>query len=461
MNLNTIGFISITVFFAILFGVAYIYRRKNQTSNEFLGTTYTTQDTILAGHIGLVEFVILTTLGSKLGFSGFYCIGIAFILAQFLWMRDCSNTDHNTFSSFIRKRANINISIIVAIFQVFAYLALMCISISLLAKIFQSLLGWSFVNSVLGIAGFTLIYILVGGYKAIYLNQRISYAIFLVVMCITLIFIWINSNAFGLILKNLHELARLQNYPSNYYTGFNLNTKNLYLIGMLFIGIKGLKLLNNRFQQEGKVKISLFNILPKLVIIFMIVVIGITAIGTNSKGTIIEGKHIVTYQAQLPNGEIGYVVKTIDNESGANNTVSGILPPLINPKTNLIKPGVYNYLLSGVVTLQHYLPLNIKFFIVLSIIALFIASLSQYIFLSAKVVVKDIVEPLELFNKYGDDGKLWIARLTMLTMFFLSLVIAYIQLSIFDLVNYSYWFLTIFMLPLFILRLILSFTRDG
>jgi hypothetical protein len=200
---------------------------------------------------------------------------------------------------------------------------------------------------------------------------------------------------------------------------------------------------------------------------------GVIAIGTNPTTRNIDGREVVTYQTQLPNGEIGYVVRSIADSpesslksSGAGMSVPdaytpgapvlGIIPLNINSKTNLVDPGMYNYILSGVVAVEHYLPKKLQFLVALMILALFITSLSQYLIRSSRVFIKDIVEPLDLFSKYGETGRLWLSRVVIGAMLFISLSASYFMFPGFDLMMYIHILLSIFLVPFFIILVILS-----
>ena len=457
MSISIVAYVAITILLAIFFVSSYVYRKGNTTCDSFLGIGCSPRHPIVGGHFGLLEFVLLTMLGVLFGFSGFYYVAIAVIITQLIWMRYDTKTNNCTFASFVHEKSNLTLSIIVSVYQLFAYLALISFTMMTMAKIFQSLLGWNFVNSVIGISGFTIVYILIGGYKAVRINKLISYIIFFSISIIFLAFVGFNTHWFLDIFANLSKLSHLQNYPLNHYLVFNCETNWLGIIALLTVGLVGLQILYNKVSAVKRSQLHLLGLFIKLIAIFSVVLTGITTLGTNVGSKTINGHQIVTYQTGLANGELGYVVKMVnDNESNVK-PVLGILPPLLNDKTNLIESNTYNYVLSGIVAMQHYLPNELKFLIILAIMSLFIASISQYLLHSSRVLVRDIVRPLGLFNQYEDTGKLWMARVMIPIMVFLGLVISYFLLSHYDLLNFFYLFLIIFIAPLFIVLTLLSF----
>jgi hypothetical protein len=515
MSLDNLGYIIITLFFMGLFLVAYLFRRKNNNSDEFVGIIDDTPYLSIQLNLGIVEFTILAVLGARFGFSGFYFAIVAIIIAYLFWVRYDSNDNQNSFVRYVHLKSSkidsvnfkkINLrhdgsstvidakgvhhhlstsltslgifSIVLAGFQLVAYLGLICLSMIITEKIFSALLGWSFANSILTISGFVLVYSLIGGYKAIRINKLISHAVILLVLVIALSIAYFKLGRLKILYDNLKHLAITQGFPSNYYTDFNFSVNWLGIIGMLFLGIVGLNILNNKVNSIRVAKFNSTNIALKIIVAQLVVMCGVIAIGTSPATRNIDGREVVTYQTQLPNGEIGYVVRSIADSpesslksSGAGMSVPdastsdaytpgapvlGIIPLNINSKTNLVDPGMYNYILSGVVAVEHYLPKKLQFLVALMILALFITSLSQYLIRSSRVFIKDIVEPLDLFSKYGETGRLWLSRVVIGAMLFISLSASYFMFPGFDLMIYIYILLSIFLVPFFIILVILS-----
>ncbi len=166
---------------------------------------------------------------------------------------------------------------------------------------------------------------------------------------------------------------------------------------------------------------------------------GILAIATSAK-TIAgsENSKIITYQAQLPDGQMGYVIKSVEANGSESGVVPGIVPPLLNDKTSLVEPGMYDYKLVNPVMLRYYLPAKLLIFLVLTIMAAFMYTISQYLLSIAKIVTFDICPPFNLFKEYGEEGKLWCSRMSVIFAGGISLFGGYFLQQWFHLIPITY-----------------------
>lgn len=444
MTVNTFGYVAITLIFAIFFLSAYLYRRKNLVADDFLGSGNKSN----SQHLGLLEFIVLTTLSAKFGISGFYYAAIAIIFAHFIC---CQH----------QVKLKAKVALVIFIFQFLVYLGLICFTIVVAAKIFQYLLGWSFVHSIPGLFGFSLICLLVGGNKALDVNRIVGNIIFMLIILIGLGSILLKTSV-SQIITNLQQLAKLQGYSVDFYTGFIWN--GMYLT-ILIISAVSLNILAGRLGALRYCKKNISGILIKIFVVAALVLLGVTTIATNADSSMVGDKQIITYQAQLSDGEIGYIVKAIDNKTAIQkNIVPGILPPLINDKTNQIEVGVYDYTLSGIVVLQHYLLPQLNFLVVLAIMVLFILSVDYYLLCGSKIMVKCIVEPWGILAKYSDSSgisTLWFARTVIIGMAFLALTISYFMLPYFSLLNWFSLVFAIFLAPICVIVIVLLLIKNN
>ncbi len=439
LTLNNLSYIYITIFFLLLIIVPYLNRRSNKTSEQFLGLNELNHNTFTSYNLGIIEFVVLCFLGAKFGLNGYYVVVIAVIISFFLFSKVKSSNNGDSLASIVSSKTNKSLGVVVAIYQMLCYSFLICVSIILTAKIFQSLLGWNFVNSVLSVVMFTFIYSLIGGYKSIRINNHINSMIIVMLILVTIICAYIKIGDMSTLISNLQTLAISEGYASGHYLSFNVDVKSIKLILTLLIAISGLHLLTKNTNFGQKIKLNLMSLLLRLAIVYFVILLGIIAIGTNANVKNIAGKKIVTYQAQLSDGQVGYVVKSVDESTSAKNKaniVPGIIPPIINEKTNIVEANVFNYILTGIVTMHYYLPSQISSLIIIVVLALFMTSLSNYLILSGRIYVKEIAAPLNLFDTYGDVGKLWIARIVIVLASFEGLIISYFLMSSFDLMLY-------------------------
>lgn len=462
LTLNNLSYIYITLFFIILIISPYIYRRKNKTSRQFLYVDVTSKNKLWSSaNLGIIEFVVLCFLGAKFGLSGYYYSAIAILISFFIMSGIKGEDNSDSLASVVRTKLNNKLGILVAIFQMLCYSFLICVSIVLTAKIFQALLGWSFINSVLSIVTFTFVYSLIGGIQAIRINNYINMLVVSIICVLTLICAYIKTGDINVLVTHLKALATSQGHTTEYYLAFNYGGKAIKYAMVLAISLLGLNLLTKNINFKQKIRSSSISVslLLKLIVVYMVVLLGIIAIGTNANVKSIDGKKIVTYQAQLSDGQIGYVVRSVDesaNTKNKANIVPGIIPPLINEKTNIVEPGVFNYVLTGIVTMHYYLPTPINTLIVIVVLALFITSLSNYLMLSSRVYVKDFVEPLDIFTKYGDIGKLWIARMVIVITAFEGLIISHFLMATFDLILYFKILVGVLSIPVLLLIILVN-----
>lgn len=416
MALGNIDYIVATIFFAIIFLISYLFRRKQQTVNQFLFGS----DEVLLSPVnnwilgfGVIELVSLGAVGALNGVSGLYYVLVTIFVAYLISYYISRSIYPHSIYEYIGKKCGAKFSAIYAILCVVLLLFLGSITVVLTSKVFLSLLGWRFVNSVFGITILTILCAEVGGYKGISYNRKIWLGL------ISLSFIAIVGFAFYELMPisdkfmALAQLATSQGKNPDFYTSIHYSS---YLKNITAAAISILLILPFiTASKTAKRANSIFVGMIKIGAVVVIVICGILAIATPVKN--IQGagdSKIVTYQVQLADGQTGYVVKAVDNKGAKANPVPGIIPPLLNPKTNLVETGKYDYKLSSVVMLRHYLPARLLVVLVLVIIAAFMYALSLYLLSIAKIVTLDICLPLDILKEYKEEGALWCARMSMI-----------------------------------------------
>jgi hypothetical protein len=292
---------------------------------------------------------------------------------------------------------------------------------------------------------------LIGGYRGFIRLQQCTRLIVIVVLTITLVLVYQQSAHFELLINNLHQLAVANKLPVNYYLGALPLLTWLYIISTSIVAISGLAVLRYKFNLLRLALPKISQVSINLLVVLLLFATGIISIATTANTVVLKGKQIVTYQTQLNDGEIAYVVKTISDNSNQGQVAMGILPlQMHNDGLNVI-PDSYNYTVAGLLTLKHYLPASISFIIIISLMALFITTLVNYLLSSSRVVVEDIasyfIESKELILQ--ETGKLWLARITIVLTGLLGMAIAFILQSVnFDLVNLLWFIFMVFLLPL-------------
>jgi Na+/proline symporter len=351
-------------------------------------------------------------IGAIYGFSGLYHI-FAIILFSFILVYYLSRVIYpDTIYEYLGKKIGYRFSAIYAIIAVILLLLWLSITVVLTSKLFLSLLGWNFVNSVFGLTLLTLICTQVGGYAGTKYNRGIWLTI-ITVAFILVVGLAIRAVSITSGIANLEQLAIDQGKHKDLYNSFNYTFHLNNIIGAS-ISILVMLPLATAIKVSRRINSTPISLL-KLVLFALMIFCGILAIETPARNITGSGNSkIVTYLAQLPDGQMGYIIKSVEASGiDAKNTVPGIVPPLLNEKTSLAETNKYDYKLANMVVFRHYLPAKLMFIVVLTIMAAYMYTLSNYLLAIAKIITVDICPPLNLLTQYGEDGKLWISRMSI------------------------------------------------
>lgn len=413
MAIGNIDYIVITAIFAIFFIIAYRFRRHNQTVNKFLfggSHIYSSNLNHWILGFGIIEFMVLGMLGAKYGLSSLYSFLLSFILAYIGQLYVVSVIGQYSIFEYFSKKVGSRFPVVYAILCVLLMSLLIIIAALIMAKLCRSLLGWNFANSVFAVFGLTEICLIIGGYQALrytrMLQSIVVFAIFFIILAIAIYVEYPLADKF----QGLESLAINMGHNASYFSRFNILPPIVYLsLPLLF-------LLPIIAKQNGYVSIY-EKVIAKsnLVCMILMILVGLLAILTPLPlYASSNGGRVVTYQAQLPNGEVGYVVKSID--VGTNKKVDvapGLIPPLLDAKTSLVIPNSYDYTLANMVTIRHYLNNSLVNIVLLTIIISFMLSLGQYLLAIVKIIVFDIYVPSGWLKNYGEDGLLWLSRMSI------------------------------------------------
>jgi Na+/proline symporter len=438
MALGNIDYIVITVLFAIICIIAYSFRHKNQTASLFI---YADSDKPCAANqfligYGVIELALCGAIGAIYGVSGIYYIGLAVFLSGFLSLYITKIIYPRSLLEYIGFVLGAKTQAVFATFCIIVLLFLTITTTVFTFKLFQPILGWNFVNSVFGITGLTLIYMLTGGCRAVKSNLMLSAAMVLFGFLLVVGLGIFSLGGFSGVIDGLHDLAHKKNMVDGSYTEFNIDFPILYQIIIM-----GLFLIMTSFLVETKSGnqrinfVTLFKIIP----LGLMMLSGVIAISTPIDK--VGSSQIVTIQAQLPDGQTGYVVKAINNDSSKakpSEVMLGILPPTLDPKTNLIQSNSYNYMLAGMVAFRHYLPKTLSVLLVLVILSAFIFAMSGYLLGISKLVVFDVYAKLGWWAHYGEDGKIWLTRMSLIFAGGISLFGGYFLMTYLDLARAAY-----------------------
>jgi Na+/proline symporter len=307
-------------------------------------------------------------IGAIYGFSGLYHI-FAIILFSFILVYYLSRVIYpDTIYEYLGKKIGYRFSAIYAIIAVILLLLWLSITVVLTSKLFLSLLGWNFVNSVFGLTLLTLICTQVGGYAGTKYNRGIWLTI-ITVAFILVVGLAIRAVSITSGIANLEQLAIDQGKHKDLYNSFNYTFHLNNIIGAS-ISILVMLPLATAIKVSRRINSTPISLL-KLVLFALMIFCGILAIETPARNITGSGNSkIVTYLAQLPDGQMGYIIKSVEASGiDAKNTVPGIVPPLLNEKTSLAETNKYDYKLANMVVFRHYLPAKLMFIVVLTIMA--------------------------------------------------------------------------------------------
>lgn len=426
MNLGNIDYIVITIIFAIIFVTAYLFRRKNDTATKFLFATdkaemSQTNSWIIA--CGVVEFVLLGIMGALYGVSAFYYLLVAVVLAHVVLYYINNNIAPYSIYEYLQQKIGVAARVSYAILVIVLLLGICSVIVAISSKLYLSLLGWNFVNSTFAVMGLSIVYVLVGGYKGISYIRKLQLALVFLIFISVIIISICHFNGVGSFINNLNQLSTSQGKPTSFYTAIRYSILNIPL-WVLFMLLTFIPLVTAVKVQANHSHWLL--ILAKVSLFILMLFSGVIAIGSDVAGNInSHNNKIVTYQAQLPDGQIGYVIKAIDAKATQLNPVPGIIPPVLDGKTGLMKPNSYDYKLATIVVFKHYLPKYLDGLIVLMILLAFMYSISQYLIAVAKIIAIDVYAPLNYLQSYGEEGKLWLVRMAVIVAAAISLFAGY------------------------------------
>lgn len=112
-------------------------------------------------------------------------------------------------------------------------------------------------------------------------------------------------------------------------------------------------------------------------------------------------------------------------------------------------PDSYDYDLASVVIYRQYLPKILSFLLVLLVLSGFMLAFASYILHAARIILRNIIIPNKIFEKYGDAREIWVIRVSILAFAVLATAIAEIYAPYFLFMPALYIISAIFLAPLF------------
>lgn len=330
MSINNFDYVWITLFFSVVGLCAYFFRNKNKTGNDFLFTKTKIDGVILyAGGFGIIEITLASLSGSKSGFSALYTVLIVVFIIGFLLANVLKNRYINdgvtNFNDYVYNQLGYQTSNVVAVISVLLFLSLSVIAECITFKLLHSLLGWNFVNSIIGVMGLILIYLIIGGVASFKYNSLIQISLVILTIILISVFVIFEIGGVNVVVNNLSNLAIANNHAIDFYTMPHLTSNSINGFILFLIGFGGFYFVcfsstknNNEVEASNS-----FSFLIKVLLAIILITPGILAISAKMPHKILDGKEIVTIQAQLADGQTGYIVKAIDSNSNKINKEPG------------------------------------------------------------------------------------------------------------------------------------------
>ncbi|MDQ5921251.1 MAG: solute:Na+ symporter, family [Pseudomonadota bacterium] len=481
LSLTNLDYALITIFLGINFIIAYLFRRKNQSSEAFLfAPTKVDRISSFIGNFGLVEIVLAGIGGAYFGFNTIYYIILAIVLqllGQKLLTRRYRLSNVVGLNDYLAVKFNRYFAIIVASLNVVLLILCLSLAVAVAFKSLQAVMGWGFINNIMGLLGLTIILILIGGRAAILYNGMLAALFILAVFVISIVVAVWHLGGVDAVIYNLNNLALAKNLPAKYYilpTIPTIDKQMLLIIGAIMVGVAGINWLNfnllsnsvpNCAPRQNQLSTGFAKLLSIIGVIIILVLPGIIAIATPHTGSTIAGKEIVTIMAQLPDGQTGYVVKAVDsNGKGGGihkygSSSPGIVPPLLNPKTGMLEANKYNYAIASMVMVRHYLSDMGSFWVILLIVAGFMLNIGRYMLQLGQITVNNVLLPLNLITKYGKIGELWSLQVSIVAYTGVILVLAYFMFLHYDLILFVKLFAAVMVVPLLFMLGIMCYEK--
>ena len=462
MSLTKWDYLAITVFLALCFLIAYIQRRKNPDSDTFLGGG-TKFDSLLSviGEFGIIEVILAGIAGAYLGFNAIYYIGIIILLqqsVQILIRQRYRKVEVTNFNDYINIKFNKAIAAVIAVIHLLLLIFCVSITIAIGFKSLQALMGFGFINNVMGLLGFTVMCVLIGGRIGASYTKLLCFAFIFLVFGAAIFLGLTHLGGIGGLQHNLVNLAVAQKFPPDYYLLPVVNKDTFLLIALVFIGYAGFKLINFRIESQQANPAAKF--IGRICLLIILVLPAVIALGTTPDPGV-NGKRIVTVMAQSPvDGQTAYIVKAVDDKEIKQETSPGIIPAVLNDKTSMVESGKYNYNLANIVVFRHYLPKPLIVIALIMIFAAFMLTISDLMFKLGRITVNNFLIPLNLIARYGKIGELWSLQVAIVSYTGITLAISYALFVHYDLLFFMKIISLTLVAPLFIILCLSLFIPD-
>lgn len=441
LSMSNIDYAMMTILFAILAVTSYLFRRKNNSSKDFLvlqsHTVKPFYSILSMSGVGLPEFLFFSSVAAFFGLPAICALIPIFLLVTIYFDLSLGK------SIFATNLLNANkTSLDQRCFYIIYGLILIFVSgvaIAIMVGLLKSLLGWEFGNSTLSLMAVVAVCILLGGVISVYYNHTTLTVILSIVLAVVL-FIAYQKLGFGNLIKNLHSVAHENNLPTKTFTALSFTTKNITNLILLMFAILTLLIispLNLVKAKKSETKSGAILISARFVQLIMLVgvlFVGVFALATPNNTKNIAGSRLITQQTRLDDGSMGFVVKAVPSD--APTMQRGLIPQNMPDNSftgkfsnqELTSTG-FDYLSSALVLIKHSLPF--AFVSLILVIILFYKTMSESISFVTLLAINGFYAPY--YNKTGDEYEnLWATRVFMFMFMFVAIAVGLVLFKYFD-----------------------------
>jgi len=188
LNTNTLDFVILGIYFAVVVGIGVMARRAIATSEDFLLSgrslpAWVTGLAFISANLGALEILGMAANGAQYGVSTvhFYWIGAvpAMVFLGLVMMPFYYGSRVHSVPEYLRRRYNGATHQVNAWTFALATVLIAGVNLYALALVIKSLLGWPIWVSIIVSAGLVLLYITVGGLSAAIYNEVLQFFVIL------------------------------------------------------------------------------------------------------------------------------------------------------------------------------------------------------------------------------------------------------------------------------------------
>jgi SSS family solute:Na+ symporter len=202
MNLTWLDFLLISIYFVALLVIGYLSARRQSDDDYLIAQRnlgpLSTMATINASKTGSI-LMVFVALVYVWGFSAIWyfigtIVGMLVFIPFALCLKENSQERFYTLADYFKYNYGSQVAIFASVLTSFLMLGFLIVNLIAGTKIFVFFTGWPFWLCALIMMSIVLIYIFVGGYRAVVRTDMIQYVIIILLLAVLAIFLGGNSN---------------------------------------------------------------------------------------------------------------------------------------------------------------------------------------------------------------------------------------------------------------------------